>query len=384
MRLVSALLFVALTGSAVAADDTKPADPKPEATKKKVPYRVVKMLPETGQVLLYDKHHGTYVVAEVGQGLDGYLVDDIDDEEVTLLADNGAVVVLTAPSAQVPKRVKPKAAPVDPYADGGPPAAAPSTEGEVSAEAPAGAAGGPVDPYTDPALPAVTGEGGVRVAAAPSGSAGAEASVRTASPVRDPHSLGPIAGAPIVEVGGPDTPADPYGDPGIAAFAAAVGAEPPAPGPATATTKGAQPAKKGKAKAAPAPAPDTASALAAAATGDEVPGPAAARPAAAVAPGTKVIARAELDAALADFTRTAGTFHATFTADGLRLDSISEGSLLAKAGLRRGDIVTYVDGRPLRSLDDAAGLYARAGSLRATTVQVAREGKLVTLHVAFQ
>src|SRR5215204_3294412 len=97
MRLVSAFLFVALTGSVVVAEEARPADPKPEVTKKKVPYRVVKMLPETGQVLLYDKHHGNHVVAEVGQTLDGYTVDDIDDEEVTLLAESGAAVILTAP-----------------------------------------------------------------------------------------------------------------------------------------------------------------------------------------------------------------------------------------------------------------------------------------------
>src|SRR6266496_2863613 len=100
MRLVSALLFVALTGSAVLADEAKPADPKPEVTKKKVPYRVVKMLPESRQVLLFDKHHGTHVVAEVGQTLDGYSVQDIDDDEVTLVADNGVEVILTAPPAK--------------------------------------------------------------------------------------------------------------------------------------------------------------------------------------------------------------------------------------------------------------------------------------------
>src|SRR5688500_10399499 len=96
MRLVSAVLFVALTGAltgtAVLAEEASPADPKPEVaaapTKKKVPYRVVKMLPETQQVLLFDRIRASHVVAEIGQSLDGYVVEDIDDEEVTLVAEN--------------------------------------------------------------------------------------------------------------------------------------------------------------------------------------------------------------------------------------------------------------------------------------------------------
>jgi len=94
---LSAVLFVALTGSVVLADDAKPADPKPEVTKRKVPLRVVKMLPETHQVLLLDKIKGSHVVAEVGQNIDGYIVDEIDDDEVTLVSETGSEVILTAP-----------------------------------------------------------------------------------------------------------------------------------------------------------------------------------------------------------------------------------------------------------------------------------------------
>lgn len=46
--------------------------------------------------------------------------------------------------------------------------------------------------------------------------------------------------------------------------------------------------------------------------------------------------------------------------------------------------MTSVDGRPLRSLDDAANLYARASSLRAATIQVTRAGKPVVLRVAIR
>ncbi len=391
MRLVSAFLFVALTGSAVLAEDAKPADPQPEvttATKKKVPYRVVKILPETGQVLLFDRNHATHVVAEPGQVLDGYTVDEIDEDEVTLLADSGASVILTAPPPP-PKKRTAKAQPVDPYADSGAAsdgATAATIDGATAepgataaASATAGATGtskgrgaAPVDPYADPEAPVAPGEGGVRVASA------ADPSTATVSPSAAPSAsvtVSPSPGAPIVDSGAPEL-SDPYGDPGIAAFADAVGAAPPAPAETAAKPAG-KPTKAGKGSAKPAASPDAASALASAATG---------RPAAATAApaGSIVVARAELDAALGDFTKTAGTFRAAFTADGLRFDAIAEGSLLAKAGLRKGDIVTYVDGKPLRSHDDAASLYARAGTMKATTLQVARDGKNVTLRVAIK
>lgn len=401
MRLVRAVLFVALTGSWALADEAKPADPKPEVTKGKVPYRVVKMLPETGQVLLFDRIRGTHVVAEVGHYLEGYLVDEIDDDEVTLVADSGAQVILTAPLPPRRQAAKKAAA----QADGEPAASSP-------ASGPAASDPAPVDPYADPEPPKVAGEGGVRVASA-------AAATATASPPS--RSVSAATAAPIIDSGAPAL-TDPYGDPGIAAFADAVSAPPDGHGAGSETAAAAPkapavaPASKASTKSS-----EDAFALAAAATGSPAPAstsppssttpsPTAATstpsgppppplpdfldtpevPATASAsspkatPATATIARAELDAALADFSKLAGSFRATFTPDGLRFDAVQEGSLLGKIGLRKGDVVTYVDGKPLRSLDDAANLYARAGSVRATTLQVVRDGKLVTLQVAIR
>jgi hypothetical protein len=321
MRLVSALLFVALTGSISLADEAKPADPKPEVSRRKVPLRVVRMLPETHQVLLFDKTRGTHVVAEVGQDVDGYMVDEIDDDEVTLIAPGGAEVILAAPDATWRKRAADRKAtrqarPINATADAQ-----------------------PVDPYADPletASPISAGEGGVRVASA--------------------SDKGPTA-APVTDA----SPADPYGDPAITAFADAVGT--PADAPA-----------KAKAKV-PAVKPDTAGSLAAAATGTTEPAKAAT---------SFAIARGEVDLALADFGATAVTFDATFIPEGLHFDHIASGTLLTKVGLQTGDVLTAVDGKPLRTLDDAAALYARVGKAKTATLALTRAGKPMTLKVAIR
>lgn len=368
MRLVSALLFVGLTGSLAIADEAKPADPKPDSaavSRRRVPLRVVRLLPETRQVLLFDRNRGTHVVAEVGQDVEGYRVDEIADDEVTLIAGNGAEIILTAPdTTQVRRKAtnhKTGAAATD---------AAKAPE-SGSGDAPAMA---PIDPYADAdgaaptatsastAVPIAAGEGGMRVrSAAPSGAT--------------PAPTGP-AGAP----------SDPYAnmDPGIAAFVDAVGATPAptptaAPTPAantpTATTTGA-PAKT-DAKV------DAATALAAAATGSPA-------PVAAVAPSAKpsrtdvTISRAEIDTALADFGATAVTFDAAFVAEGLRIDQIAKGTILGKLGLEKGDVLTAVDNQPLHSLDDAASLYARAGTAKAATLHILRGGKATTLKVTIR
>jgi membrane-associated protease RseP (regulator of RpoE activity) len=351
MRLLPALLFVALTGSLALAEDApppasdaKPADTKPEAaptaSKRKVPLRVVRMLPETHQVLLFDKTKGTHVVAEPGQDVEGYIVDEIDDDEVTLVSPSGAEVILTAPdmswrrrqaekkAADAKKTAAADPAPVDPYAD-------------------------PVEPTAPIAAPLVAGADGVRVASA------------TPAPATEAEAM----------------PADPYGgDPAVAAFFEAVGANSPKP-----ATPAAPPASN-KAST----SPTDGAALGAALTGSPAPGSStsatssAPSPAVAVGPTTSTIKRTDIDAALGDFAGTASTFRAAFTAQGLRFDDVAAGSLLSKVGLQKGDVITTIDGQPLRSMDDAANLYARLPTARGSTIQVLRAGKPVTLRIAIQ
>jgi hypothetical protein len=137
MRLVGAALLLALASLPALADDAKPADPKPTETRAHVPLRVVRMLPDAGQALLYDRTKGTYVAVGAGEAVEGFTVDSVEDDEVTLVSDAGATVVLAAPArhrrvadtgnaddgeeAERPARHRPRVAaaePADPYAGG--------------------------------------------------------------------------------------------------------------------------------------------------------------------------------------------------------------------------------------------------------------------------
>lgn len=105
--------------------------------------------------------------------------------------------------------------------------------------------------------------------------------------------------------------------------------------------------------------------------------------AAAGSPATPaiILSRGEVDGALDDFAKLATGFRASFTAAGVSIDDVSDGSIFHRAGLRAGDVITAIDGARLRSLDDAANLYARASTARAITVQLLRAGKPLAIHV---
>ncbi len=359
MRLVVGLFAMFLTASVAQADEAKGPDPKPESTRTKVGLRVVKLLPESHQALLFDKNRGTHVLAEVGGTIDGYRVEDIDDDEVTLLGENGKEIILAAPepswraqprrdAVRTAKPAKAQTAPQDPYA-----------------EAPA--ADAPVDPYA---------EAPVRSVAAP------------AAPAADPYAdLPPPASTnpnPPAWVA-PDAPS--AGDP----YAEVTPPVPSRPAPAAKKPARAAPPVTGfdppgttagtRVPAAPviAPAGPPVAALPAAPALEEAP----AAPAAPVITPT-VLSRSELNVALGDFNKLAGLIRGSFTPHGARLEVVAQGSVFAKAGLRSGDIVTAVDGKPLRSIDDAAELYVRASATRAANIQLIRAGEPMALRVLIQ
>ena len=333
MRLVVGLLALTLSSSIALADEVKAPELQPEpvpvasvAPKVKAGLRVVRILPESNQALLFDKNRGTHVLAEVGSTIAGYTVESIDEDEVMLSA-NGRELVLSAPENATATRgrslrtekapTRAAEVPVDPYAN----SAAPSDPyAAVEGDA-------PVDPYaetvrevTAPA-PIVAGEGGVRVADAnPRTPATPIVDVGPAPQVKhkaDPSWMSPTAPAAPSPTAA-EEPADPYG-PDAPAFTPVI------------------------------------------------------RP--------TVLSRSELNRALADFGKLTTLIRGAFTDKGVRLDVIAEGSVFAKAGLQSGDIVTAVDNVPLRSIDDAADLYVRASATRAANIQLVRGGKPLTLRV---
>jgi len=60
---------------------------------------------------------------------------------------------------------------------------------------------------------------------------------------------------------------------------------------------------------------------------------------------------------------------------GLRLSRVQSDSIFRKMGLRRGDIITGVDGQSIESVDDAIGLYSRLKSADNVKVEITRMGK---------
>ncbi|HEY3801890.1 MAG TPA: PDZ domain-containing protein [Kofleriaceae bacterium] len=330
-------------------------------------------MPETHQALLYDKTAGTHVLVELGKTLDGYTVQDIDEDEVTLEADGGTEIVLVAPewrhradreddraeSAKPP--VKP-AAPQDPYA------------------APA-----PQDPYAQPAVRVVEAPAAApATAAAPapvptvSAASASTTAVATAAPAPVTTTPAPAptatatapAQAPTVTTGAPapaPTVTTAATAPAPTATPAVIISIPPSATPAA-------PAAPPTAAAIVAPAPAARAADSAAWSSTPAPPPSP----------MPMLARADVNAALSNFAKLAGSVHGSFTADGARLDSIAADSLFAKVGLRAGDVITSVNGQPLRSLDDAATLYARAPGMKAVTLAVVRAGKPLGLRVVIQ
>jgi hypothetical protein len=407
MRLVVGMLAVVLGSSIAAAEDGAPTqvEAKDEATspapaRQRVPIRVVRIMPETNQALLYDRSGGgTHLLVTVGEKVEGYTVEAIDEDEVTLAA-NGQQIVLTAPdrpwrrhggesrSAERSMAERPRAArggepaPADPYGGPADPYATPGG-GASSGGAPSNNSGGvPGGGVPSGGVPNGVPSGGVPSGSVPSGSVPGPADPYAAEvrEVKAPSWLDPTlpmpTARPVTTTALPPVPAPSSTMTAPAPAPAAPGSASPALVPTTTSAPA-------PAAAAPAPVATAAAAPAPVAT---APAPAAAAPAAAaLAPAAAaVLSRREVDAALADFGALSVAFRASFTPAGVQIDAVLDGSLFAKAGLRAGDVIASVDGKPLRSLDDVAALYARAGALRAVTAQVVRGGKPLTLRAVIQ
>lgn len=342
MRLVAGLFALTLSTSLALADEAKAPEPQPEAPPATIALRVVQVLPDSHQALLYDKERGTHVLVDEGGEIDGYKVQAIDDDDVRLAAE-GMEVILAAPARR--------------------------TRGPAKAAATAKPPAKPAKAIVAPVI--IADENGVRTVISPE-AADAASEVADAEPAPRPATTKTAAAAPA-KPAAPAADEDEDEDDGLADPYFVV--EPPT------VTPYDEVEGETEHPADPYTLPEGTATVTAANPYEEEPAEEAAPPPPVATATIAVIARRDLDAALADFGTLTRSLRGTFQPNGAKLEHISTGSVFAKAGLREGDVVMAVDGRPVRSIDDAAELYVRAQTTRATNVQILRAGRAITLKV---
>ncbi|MBZ0238192.1 MAG: hypothetical protein K8M05_38130, partial [Deltaproteobacteria bacterium] len=108
-RLMLALGLCLAAGSAraeaeapnVSAPQANPA-PKPKKKLGRVPFRVVKLLPETRQALVYDQDRRAHVLVSEGDTLAGFSVVEVDDDHLVVAREGREVVLVADPRAPQP------------------------------------------------------------------------------------------------------------------------------------------------------------------------------------------------------------------------------------------------------------------------------------------
>ena len=69
---------------------------------------------------------------------------------------------------------------------------------------------------------------------------------------------------------------------------------------------------------------------------------------------------------------------------GLQITSIKPGSLFRRLGLRNGDVIQGVNGRSIRSVDDALSIYRRLLSSNSVAVDIQRRGRRWTMKYSIR
>ena len=300
------------------------AEDRPRQRVGKVTLRVTQVFPETHQALVYDKATNKHVVVTEGEQLGKYEIVEVGDDEL-IVRVSGRELVLPAEQPAPAAPAKP-AEPglLDPYAMATP---APTVA------APSGP--GPLDPYAGIApTPAE-----IRVVVAPEAqrAGGSAAPLDPYAPIATPATPTPTPTKPDAK---PPVVAKPDPKPPVVAKPDAPPAGPPAP-PATPAVE-------------------------------------------AIRADALTLQRAELSAALADFDKLGRELGLARTGTGVKLARVPAGSYAHRMGFRAGDVVTAIDGAPIRSLDDAAGVYVRLGSAKKLAVEIDRGAAHGTLKFALK
>ena len=94
-----------------------------------------------------------------------------------------------------------------------------------------------------------------------------------------------------------------------------------------------------------------------------------------------LLARGDFERQMGDFERLGQqVVIAPSPRGGYELASVMPGSYVESLGLRSGDVVLAIDGRPVRSPDDAARAYSWLRVTDRFTIDLLREGRRVQLR----
>jgi hypothetical protein len=319
---VSAVALALLVGAGAAR-----ADSPLEAY---APLKVVGLMPDTSQALLWDEPAGEYRLAKVGDTLEGWKVLEISarDKRVTVgqddVRDDLALTRLPRPNAMITYSAKVVAV--------GPKVPTATAAAEAAAPLPT-----PIPP-TATVAPGPTPPAGTDMLAAP----GAPAPAESSEPL-DPYAPGvPAAGF------------------AAAPIAAPVGAEPAAPS---------APLDPYAPQAAPTVTPAQPTVI-------------ADGPESNLVVERHAVRRTDLDREINDFDRLMATVRvAPASGGGFVIARLEPNSFPVALGLRQGDVVRSIAGQPVSNIDDAARVYARLRSASSFVVEVQRGSRRFLLNV---
>ncbi len=92
----------------------------------------------------------------------------------------------------------------------------------------------------------------------------------------------------------------------------------------------------------------------------------------------RTISRSMIDKATQNFDQLMGQARIEPVADGMKIASLQPASILRRLGLRNGDVVTSVNERPIRSMDDALNIYRDLQNGRNISIQLLRRNRAYT------
>ncbi|MBT8493176.1 MAG: hypothetical protein KJO07_08965 [Deltaproteobacteria bacterium] len=306
------------------------------------------IMTEVGQALIWDAKQGEYVVIKVGQRIQGFRVRAIFPNQVVIEGKSPGqnFIFALTPRDKLNKKLKnSRRTPIDPYG------ANPRSR--------------PIDPYAPTKI--VTPKGPIPQVLAPKKSRASEKPI-------DPYA-GKTTKVPSVKAprGSSPRPVDPYGGPSKSK----PGGKPMNPYAGSGKSKPVDPyANIPVVKAPPAKATPV----------DPYGGKVNRVPVAEVKPKIrrKRLSRRQFDRALSDFHSLSKELTLEpQSSGGFRVIEVARGSYFHRIGLRKGDVVLEVAGIKLRSVDDAASVYAQVASSKRFEAKLLRGGQPLVIKFRF-